>query len=176
MSELEWILLAPKNPRGAKLRYIPEPKPLTQFTFDVKHLLTSPYGADATPNHIYPDSTFLFIGVCLAYTMHYNVLTATLTVLAPRKRNIYAPIDTLFDADDRRAEQVPPHRCFAARVVHPIIHARACGSSPVCYPICTPGPIRDDGPVTIPSYQSPSPLPDFDMQEDQEVCFRSELS
>lgn len=64
--ELEWILLGLKSSCGATLKYIPKPKAFTQFTFDVKHLLISLYG-NATTNHLYPDSIFLFIGTYVLF-------------------------------------------------------------------------------------------------------------
>ncbi|KAJ6572961.1 hypothetical protein B0H10DRAFT_2106153 [Mycena sp. CBHHK59/15] len=92
-----WVLTGPKGRSGART-WVEDPKLLTRFTFTLQALRALPFSY--TPNNI-GEGLFIFI--------------------APRFRNIFAPIDSLFDPTLRRPDHVRPHPCFGRRVLHPII-------------------------------------------------------
>ncbi|KAJ7934967.1 hypothetical protein B0H13DRAFT_2305118 [Mycena leptocephala] len=127
---MPWILAGPKG-RAGNRTWVEDPKSLTAFTFTVAALRASPY--NNTPNHL-SAGIFIFI--------------------APRLRNLIAPIDSLFDRAARLPMHVLHHRCFARRVLHPIL--ASLSDDP------TPTSLRSDPPVG-------TGLPDPDRQMRRQI-------
>ncbi|KAK6969245.1 hypothetical protein R3P38DRAFT_3243766 [Favolaschia claudopus] len=94
--------------------WIEDPKSLTRFTFTLQALRSAPYSH--TPNNL-GDGVFVF--------------------LAPRHRNLFAPIDCLFGPTSRLPDHVLPHRCFGQRVLHFILPSLSGDPDPVCGKACT---------------------------------------
>ncbi|KAJ7475297.1 hypothetical protein B0H11DRAFT_2235566 [Mycena galericulata] len=124
-----WVLTGPKG-RSTARTWVEDPKLLTRFTFTLQALGALPFSY--TPNNI-GEGLFIFI--------------------APRFRNIYAPIDSLFDPNARLPDHVRPHKCFGRRVLHPIVSSLSGDPDPVCDPSCTQ--IN-----STPSFDISRPLPD----------------
>ncbi|KAJ7429527.1 hypothetical protein B0H11DRAFT_2300484 [Mycena galericulata] len=124
-----WVLTGPKG-RSTARTWVEDPKLLTRFTFTLQALGALPFSY--TPNNI-GEGLFIFI--------------------APRFRNIYAPIDSLFDPNARLPDHVRPHKCFGRRVLHPIVSSLSGDPHPVCGPSCTQ--IN-----STPSFDISRPLPD----------------
>ncbi|KAJ7442385.1 hypothetical protein B0H11DRAFT_2348197 [Mycena galericulata] len=124
-----WVLTGPKG-RSTARTWVEDPKLLTRFTFTLQALGALPFSY--TPNNI-GEGLFIFI--------------------APRFRNIYAPIDSLFDPNARLPDHVRPHKCFGRRVLHPIVSSLSGDPHPVCGLSCTQ--IN-----STPSFDISRPLPD----------------
>ncbi|KAJ7511093.1 hypothetical protein B0H11DRAFT_2386636 [Mycena galericulata] len=113
-NNVPWVLVGPKGRNGNKT-WVEDPKCLTQFTLTVSALRASPYCN--TPNYL-GDGIFIFI--------------------APRLRNLFGPIDHLFDPITRRPDHVLTHRCFARRVLHPILTCNSLAADAPGASISTP--------------------------------------
>ncbi|KAJ7737937.1 hypothetical protein B0H16DRAFT_1761913 [Mycena metata] len=98
-----WVLLGPKGRSSAKGRptrrtWVEDPKCLTRFSFTLYALRNLPFSY--TANNLGQDQ-FVFI--------------------APRFRDLYGPIDCLFDPARRLPDHVRIHTCLGNRVLHPIL-------------------------------------------------------
>ncbi|KAJ7730006.1 hypothetical protein DFH07DRAFT_781773 [Mycena maculata] len=111
-NNLGWMLAGPRG-RSGNRTWVEDPKCLTQFTFTVSALRASPY--NNTPNYL-GEGIFIFI--------------------VPRLRNLFGPIDCLFDPPTRRPDHVLTHKCFARRVLHPILASLSDEASPTCGSSC----------------------------------------
>ncbi|KAK6974642.1 hypothetical protein R3P38DRAFT_3239042 [Favolaschia claudopus] len=107
-----WILLGPKGRSGTRT-WVQDPKSLTRFTFTLQAISSTPFSY--TPNH-------LAEGPCI--------------LIAPRNRNLYAPLDPLFEPRDRLPHHVLVHPCFGRRVLHTIIASLSEDPEPKCSPSC----------------------------------------
>ncbi|KAK7041299.1 hypothetical protein R3P38DRAFT_3453702 [Favolaschia claudopus] len=105
---MSYVLLGPRG-RSNGRTWIEDPKSLTRFTFTLQALRSAPYSH--TPNNL-GDGVFVF--------------------LAPRHRNLFAPIDCLFGPTSRLPDHVLPHRCFGQRVLHSIVPSLSGDPDPVC--------------------------------------------
>ncbi|KAJ7886078.1 hypothetical protein B0H13DRAFT_2342989 [Mycena leptocephala] len=101
----------------------------------VAALRASPYSN--TPNHL-SDGIFIFI--------------------APRLRNLIAPIDGLFDRAAGLPIHVLHHRCFTRRVLHPILASLSDDPTPTCDPACTGSAHYTVG---LPDTDTRAPVEDF---------------
>ncbi|KAJ7469137.1 hypothetical protein FB451DRAFT_1368734 [Mycena latifolia] len=133
-NNMGWGLLGPKG-RSNNRTWVDDPKFLTAYTFTLSALRGSPY--NNTPNYL-AAGLFIFI--------------------VPRLRNLWGPIDCLFEPASRRPDHVLTHKCFARRVLHPILGSLNDDPSPVCGSLCT----RDysAGPVDL-SRTAPSPVNEY---------------
>ncbi|KAJ7433784.1 hypothetical protein FB451DRAFT_1572293 [Mycena latifolia] len=133
-NNMGWGLLGPKG-RSNNRTWVDDPKFLTAYTFTLSALRGSPY--NNTPNYL-AAGLFIFI--------------------VPRLRNLWGPIDCLFEPASRRPDHVLTHKCFARRVLHPILGSLNDNPSPVCGSLCT----RDysAGPVDL-SRTAPSPVNEY---------------
>ncbi|KAJ7017101.1 hypothetical protein C8F04DRAFT_1406216 [Mycena alexandri] len=109
-----WVLLGPKG-RAESRTWVEDPKSLTQFTFTLRSLQQLPFSY--TPNNL-GEGPFVFIAV--------------------RFRNLYGPIDCLFDPPQRLPNHVLTHKCLGRRVLRPILASLAGDPNPTCRPLCTP--------------------------------------
>ncbi|KAJ7700694.1 hypothetical protein B0H17DRAFT_1128559 [Mycena rosella] len=125
-----WVLTGAKGRSGSRV-WIEDPKFLTRFTFTLQALRNVPFSY--TPNHL-GEGVFIFIGL-LASTIQYS---PSHYVTAPRLRNLFAPIDSLFNPASRLPDHVRPHKCFGRRVLHPTISSLANDPDPVCGPLYAP--------------------------------------
>ncbi|KAJ6524764.1 hypothetical protein B0H19DRAFT_1085153 [Mycena capillaripes] len=112
-STMPWVLTGPKGRPGNR-SWVEDPKCLTAFTFTVSALRASPF--NNTPNH-------LSAGI--------------LIFIAPKLRNLIAPIDCLFETATRLPMHVLHHQCFARRVLHLILASLSDDPSPTCSAACT---------------------------------------
>ncbi|KAJ7136323.1 hypothetical protein C8R43DRAFT_1132481 [Mycena crocata] len=110
---LAWVLSGPKG-RAGNRTWVQDPKCLTAFTFAVSALRASPFSN--TPNYL-GEGIFTFI--------------------VPALQNLIAPIDCLFEPATRLPIHVLQHRCFARRVLRPILASLSDDPHPTCSPRCT---------------------------------------
>jgi hypothetical protein len=88
---MPWVLLGPKGRSGNRC-WVEDPKGLTKFAFIFAALRASPF--NNTPNHL-GEGPLIFIGE--NHPFIYLYIASILTfILAPRLRNLYGPIDSLF--------------------------------------------------------------------------------
>ncbi|KAK7041221.1 hypothetical protein R3P38DRAFT_3453507 [Favolaschia claudopus] len=110
---MSYVLLGPRG-RANGRTWVEDPKSLTRFTFTLQSLRSAPYSH--TPNNL-GDGVFIF--------------------LAPRHRNLFAPIDCLFGPTNRLPDYVLPHRCFGRRVLYSVIASLSGDPAPECGKGCT---------------------------------------
>ncbi|KAJ7035164.1 hypothetical protein C8F04DRAFT_1233822 [Mycena alexandri] len=103
-----WVLLGPKG-RAESRTWVEDPKSLTQFTFTLRSLQQLPFSY--TPNNL-GEGPFVFIAV--------------------RFRNLYGPIDCLFDPPQRLPNHVLTHKWLGRRVLRPILASLAGDPNPTC--------------------------------------------
>ncbi|KAK7000140.1 hypothetical protein R3P38DRAFT_2538142, partial [Favolaschia claudopus] len=110
---MSYVLLGPRG-RANGRTWVEDPKSLTRFTFTLQSLRSAPYSH--TPNNL-GDGVFIF--------------------LAPRHRNLFAPIDCLFGPTNRLPDYVLPHRCFGRRVLYSVVASLSGDPCPECGKGCT---------------------------------------
>ncbi|KAJ6526049.1 hypothetical protein B0H19DRAFT_1084657 [Mycena capillaripes] len=109
-----WVLTGPRG-RSNGRTWVEDPKSLTRFTFTLQAIRSIPFSY--TPNNL-GEGPFIFI--------------------VPRLRNLFSPIDCLYDPTTRLPDHVLTHKCFSRRVLHPILASLGSDPTPVCGPSCTP--------------------------------------
>ncbi|KAJ6568477.1 hypothetical protein B0H19DRAFT_1256239 [Mycena capillaripes] len=128
-----WVLTGPRG-RSSGRTWVEDPKSLTRFTFTLQALRNIPFSY--TPNNL-GEGPFIFI--------------------VPRHRNLFGPIDCLFDPTTRLPDHVLTHKCFSRRVLYPILASLNTDPEPVCGPSCTPNINMVNQTVTHRRLRLPSP-------------------
>ncbi|KAJ7727573.1 hypothetical protein B0H16DRAFT_1778505 [Mycena metata] len=135
---MAWVLLGPKGRTGNRV-WVEDPKGLTRFTFTLSNISALPFSY--TSNHLGE---------------------GPLILIAPKLRNLYGPIDPLFDPVNRLPEHVLAHRCFGRRICHTILASLGHDPKPVCGPLCAPS--LDP----VPRSTTRRPAPDIQVMSDSD--------